>query len=211
MNLSKLQKSIQRVLGWLAPIDLHDHEGKPTPNELAFKLLVMAELAHMGLHCKSEVDVEKDDGTAGRVDIYAVDRDSDVCWLIELKYYSLAYWFTEKPYLDKQMDVWTKADIMKSRTKRWVDLDPAKRLTEKIVQPNADKESLNELEDHQYRDLSPQSTAFNLEVLLERARKQVRNYQAPDWEEEDVRRCIVVGVGPTCVVEKLRERMNYLQ
>jgi hypothetical protein len=183
-------KSIRQGLRTLSERDLYDHKGDPAPNELAFKMLVLGVFSALGWKCTSELRVTKENGGIGYVDILA-EGEAET-WCIELKYYSLAYWFDSPAgLLPKNSSLDQKRSNALDRVQYW---DKQKlKSKELFLQIGFTDSDLESLEPRQYKKLQ-NSAAVSLEVLVERAKEQVRNYVS------DARKCVIIGAGPNCSI-----------
>jgi len=199
MELRKLSRTLSKALQSLDPRDMHDTKGELAPNELAFKMLVLGALTALGWECASESRVDKADGGYGFIDLEAKDPDG-VGWFIELKYHSLAYWNArDAPRHNKNEPLHQKQAALYARHELWVALAKHDRLSQQFFLPGVSDEELAELDKHQCTKYSTGAVSLVVEVLVERAKRQVRNYTHA--EGADVRRCVILGFGPTCIVE----------
>lgn len=193
MDDENIAECIQQGLQALEDRDLYDHKEEPAPNEFAFKMLVLGVLLASGWKCKSEFRVRKESGGTGYVDILAI-REEEI-WYLELKYYSLAYWFASPAgYVARDAKLFEKRVNARDRVYQWDQLESVRKLEQLFLQQGIDDTDLKTLEPKQYKKLK-NSVAVALEVLVERAKKQVRNYLS-----SEARKCVIIGVGPSCYV-----------
>lgn len=190
MDDENIIKCIRRALRSLGDRDLYDHKQEPAPNEFAFKMLVIGVLTASGWKCKSELRVTKEKGGSGYVDILATrDKES---WYIELKYYSLAYWFgSPAEYVEKDANIFKKRVNALDRVYHWDQLGRRQKTEQLFVQVGLEATELAALEPKQFKKLQ-NSAAVSLEVLIDRAKKQVKNYLSTE-----ARKCVIIGVGPS--------------
>jgi len=201
MDPRTLRKTIQKALSALTKRDYHDHMGYPAPNELAFKMMVIGVLTTMGCECTSEAPVYKRNRKRGYVDILVTDPDG-AFWLLELKYYSLAYWNTQRVgYHDYNAALGEKQANMIQRDTHWDQLSKTDRHKQLFRVPGITENDVRELDNDQWKKSTTDNFSLAVTVLIDRAKQQVYDYTL----ESEVQRCVVIGIGKHCYVDLVNE------
>lgn len=193
----KLKNATEKALSSLSRSDFY-YNGKSQMNEFAFKMTVLGAFFALGLDdiaVESEKSVTKNKNHVGYADlVFTVGNEE---WIVELKYYSLAFLFYstfENMKVLGENDFFSHKEVA-PRLQKWQKLPENQKLLCCFYQNWVTKEQAQTYTEKGYKILQSKNGTYapSLQLLNELAKAQVKFYSSGNAS----RRFTFVGAGDT--------------